>query len=158
MRTLSKKSRIALAGAVVVAVAGGGVAYGYWSTNGTGAGSASSTAGAASLTITQTTAPANLAPGLPAGVLSGTVENTAAHSAYVHHVTVSISSVTQAANATGDCTADDYTLSNTVMDVSTELASNATASFSGATLAFHDKDTDQDGCKGATVNLAYAAS
>ena len=44
------------------------------------------------------------------------------------------------------------------MDVSAELANNATASFSGATLAFHDKSTNQDGCKGAVVSLAYSAS
>lgn len=158
MRKISTKSRVALAGAVVVALAGGGVAYGYWSTNGTADGSATSTAGAASLTITQTAAPKDLAPGVPAGVIAGTVTNNAAHSAYVHQVTVTIRSVTQAENATGTCSAADYTLSKAVMDVKAELAQNATANFSGATLAFNDTASNQDGCKGAVVNLAYVAS
>jgi hypothetical protein len=158
MRTLSKKSRVAIAGSIVVALAGGGVAYGYWSTSGSAAGSATSANGAASLTVQQTAAPTDLAPGLPAGVISGTVRNTASHSAFVHQVTVNISSVTKASGVTGTCTADDYTLANPVMDVSKELAENGVATFTGATLGFHDTDSDQDACKGATVNLAYTAS
>jgi hypothetical protein len=158
MRSLSKKSRVAIAGAVVVAITGGGVAYGYWSTSGSAAGIAGSASGATQLTITQTAAPTDLSPGLAAGVISGTVTNPATHSAYVHQVTVSISGVTQALGATGTCDASDYTLANPIMTVGQELASKAGTSFSGATLAFNDKPTSQDGCKGATVQLAYVAS
>ena len=158
MRKLSKKSRAAIAGAVVVAITGGGVAYGYWSTSGSAAGVAGSASGATQLTITQTAAPTNLSPGLAPGVISGTVQNPAAHSAYVHQVTVSISGVTQAAGATGTCDASDYTLAKPIMPVGAELGTNVSAPFSGATLAFNDKPTNQDGCKGATVQLAYAAS
>ena len=53
MRSLSKKSRAAIAGAVVVAITGGGVAYGYWSTSGSAAGIAGSASGSTQLTITQ---------------------------------------------------------------------------------------------------------
>jgi hypothetical protein len=158
MRKISKKSRIALAGAVVVAVAGGGVAYGYWSTTGTGAASTTTAGGATKVTITQTAAPTDLAPGLPAGNIAGTVHNPANHSMYVHQVSVKISSVSLVDGMTGHCTADDYALSNPVMDVNQDLASGATASFSGAKLAFHDTDSNQDDCKGAVVNLAYDAS
>jgi hypothetical protein len=158
MRTLSKKSRVAIVGAVVVAVAGGGVAYGYWSTSGSAAGTAESSPGGASLTIEQTAAPSDLAPGAPAGVISGTVHNTAAHSAYVHQVSVSITGVTQAPYVTGTCTASDYTLSNPTMTLDKELAADGSAAFSGATLAFNDTDSNQDGCKGATVHLTYTAS
>ena len=158
MRSLSKKSRAAIAGAVVVAFTGGGLAYGYWSTSGNGTGTAASAGGAASLTIQQTAAPTDLAPGMPAGQISGSVRNTAAHSAYVHEVTASISSVAKAVGAVGTCSADDYTLTNSTMSVNAELAANDSATFSGATLAFNDKDSNQDGCKGATVQLAYTAS
>jgi hypothetical protein len=158
MRSLSKKSKAAVAGAIVVAFTGGGLAYGYWSTSGSGAGTATSASGAASLTVQQTAAPTDLAPGMPAGLISGSVRNTAAHSAYVHQVTASISSVTKAVGAVGTCSADDYTLDNSTMNVDAELAANGVVTFSGATLAFHDNDTNQDGCKGATVQLAYTAS
>ena len=157
MRSISKKSRVAIAGAVVVAITGGGVAYGFWSTSGSGAGIAKNASGAASLSIQQTAAPADLAPGMPAGVISGTVHNTAAHSAYVHSITVSVSGVTQATGATGTCDSSDYTLANPIMTVNAELPTDGSATFSGATLAFNDKDSNQDGCKGATVQLAYSA-
>jgi hypothetical protein len=158
MRKISKKSRAAIVGAVVVAVAGGGIAYGYWSTNGSGNGNAATAEGAASLTVQQTAAPSDLAPGTAAGLISGTVHNTATHSVFVHQVSVTISGVTQAANATGTCSVSDYTLANPVMPLNAKLAANDTTTFSGATLAFNDKDINQDGCKGATVQLAYTAS
>jgi hypothetical protein len=159
MRRISKKSRVAIAGAIVVAVAGGGVAYGYWSTNGTGADRATTASGASQVTITQTAAPTDLAPGMPASSIAGTVQNPANHAMYVHRVTVTISSVTLAPNAPGACDAGDYTLSNAVMAVNTDLAGGASADFGGATLGFNDKPTEnQDGCKGAVVHLAYDAS
>lgn len=159
MPTLSKKSRVAIVGSVVVAIAGGGVAYGYWSTSGSGAGIATSADGAAHLVVEQTAAPTDLAPGVPAGVITGTVRNNAAHSAYIHQVNVSISSVTQAAYATGTCDASDYTLADPIMHVNAELAANGVVTFSGATLAFNDDQANnQDGCKGATVHLQYDVS
>jgi hypothetical protein len=64
-----------------------------------------------------------------------------------------------APNAPGACDAGDYTLSNAVMAVNTDLAGGASADFGGATLGFIDKPTEnQDGCKGAVVHLAYDAS
>jgi len=44
------------------------------------------------------------------------------------------------------------------MDVKQDIAAGATVTFSGATIQFNNKASNQDGCKGATVNLAYAAS
>jgi hypothetical protein len=158
MRKISKKSRVAIAGAVVVAIAGGGVAYGFWSTSGSGAGSAASSAGLSSLNIEQTSVVTGLGPGMPAGAIAGTVQNTADHTAYVHDVTVSISGVTPAGKD-GKCSASDYQITNPTMTVGTELAKNASAAFSGATISFvNDPVNNQDGCKGATVQLAYAAS
>ena len=107
------------------------------------------------LVITQTAAPTDLAPGVAAGAISGTVKNNATNNATVHNVTVSISSVT----ASGTCDATDYTLSNPVMAVNQDLTPGQTVNFTGATLAFNNKaDVNQDGCKGATVNLAYASN
>lgn len=160
MRTLTRKQKTLAALATAGIVLGGsGTAYAYWTTTGSGTGTGATTAGESHLTITQTSAPTNLAPGVAAGTISGTVTNDADNNAYVNTVTVSIDSVTKADGVTGGCDATDYTLSNPVMDVKTDLAKDASASFTGATLAFNDEaDTNQDGCKGATVNLAYSSN
>jgi hypothetical protein len=44
------------------------------------------------------------------------------------------------------------------MAIGKDVAAGASTSFSGATIQFNNKASNQDGCKGATVNLAYAAS
>ena len=159
MSKLNKKLAIAAAAVAVVAI-GGGTAYAYWSTTGSGSGTASTSAGASNLTITQTAAPTNLAPGVAAGAITGTVTNNATNSAYVNSVTVSIAGVT-GPNITlsTPCDASDYTLANPTMSVATDLATGASANFSGASLAFNDKTTsNQDGCKSATVNLSYSSN
>ena len=155
MRKLSKKAKAAIVGTTIVAVAGGGVAYAYWTTTGSGTGSAATSDGASNLSIVQTSTISGLAPGVAAQTISGTVTNGATNNAYVDTVTVSIASVTGGA---GSCDASDYTLLNPVMDVQSDLAPGASANFTGATLAFNNKATNQDGCKGATVNLAYASN
>lgn len=149
------RKKLAVGAAVAVVAIGGGTAYAYWSTSGSGTGSASTSAGAADLTVAQTSTITNLAPGVAAQGISGTVTNNAANSAYVTKVVASIASVTGGA---GTCDASDYTLANPQMNIGSDVPSHGTVSFSGATLAFNNKATNQDGCKGATVNLAYAAS
>ena len=148
----------AVVGGTAAAVLVGGVAFAYWSTSGSGTGSAGTSAGAASLVITDTTAPTNLYPGGAPMPISGTVQNTADNSAYVTQVVVSIASVTQAEDAIGSCDSSDYVLADTTMAVNQDLASGDSSDFSGATIQFVNKETNQDGCKGATVNLANAAS
>jgi len=153
MRKLNKKIAAIAAGAIVVSTGGG--AYAYWSTSGSGAGSASTSAGAASLVLVQTSTISNMYPGDVAQTISGTVTNTAANSAYVVSVTASIASVTPV--VAGTCDASDYTLASPVMTVGRDVAASTAVIFTGATLKFNNKATNQDGCKGATVNLAYAA-
>ena len=158
MRKIITKTKAVVAGSVVLLAVGGGIAYAYWSTTGTGSGSASTSAGASNLSVTQGSAPANLSPGVAAGTISGTVKNNAANNAFVHTVTVSIASVATAPGAVGTCDASDYTLSGATMTVDQDLAPGASTGFTGATLGFNNKATNQDGCKGATVNLAYVSN
>jgi hypothetical protein len=155
MRKLSKKAKFAVAGVTIAAVVGGGTAYAFWSTTGSGTGSAATSTGASNLTVTQTSVISGLAPGVAAQTISGTVTNNATNNAYVNTVTASIASVTGGA---GSCDASDYTLANPVMTVASDLAPGGSTGFTGATLAFNNKATNQDGCKGATVNLAYATN
>lgn len=159
MRKLSKKQKIAAAGtAAVVAVAGGGIAYAYWSTSGSGTGSAATSAGASNLAIAQTSTLSSMYPGDTPQTISGTVTNNASQSAYVAQVVVSIASVTKGGSPVVGCDATDYALTNPTMNVAKDIAGGSSTTFSGATIQFNDKTSNQDACKGATVNLAYAAS
>ena len=154
-----KKKTVALIGAGVLVAGTAGGAYAYWSTTGSGTGSATTSTGASNLTVVQTSTISNMFPGDAAQAISGTVTNNAENSAYVNTVTVSIASVDKASDApAGDCDTSDYTLASPVMTVAEDLAAGATQSFSGATIQFNNKATNQDGCKGATVNLAYASN
>ncbi|HWD82463.1 MAG TPA: hypothetical protein VG497_26370 [Kribbella sp.] len=151
---MHRKKKIIIAAAATLVI-GAGSAFAYWSTTGTGNGSGATSAGASDLTITQTSTIANMFPGDSPQTIGGTVKNNATNSAYVNDVTVSIASVT----ATGTCSASDYTLTTPVMHIGQELAAGATVSFSGAKIQFNNKtDANQDGCKGATVNLSYASN
>jgi hypothetical protein len=79
---------------------------------------------------------------------------------FVTSVTASIASVSKAQSApAGTCDASDFTLANTTMAVNSEIPTgNGVGSFTGATIQFNNKATNQDACKGATVNLAYSIS
>ncbi|MCU1690729.1 MAG: hypothetical protein JWN20_2657 [Jatrophihabitantaceae bacterium] len=151
---VNRKIAAGVAAGLMVA-AGAGTAFAYWTTSGSGTGSATTSVGAASLVVAQTSTISNMYPGDSAQTISGTVKNTAVNSAYVTQVVVSIASVT---GGLGACDATDYTLASPTMLIGTDVASGVTVNFAGATLKFNNKATNQDGCKGATVNLAYAAS
>jgi hypothetical protein len=150
----SKKVGAAVAAGALV-IAGAGMAFAYWSTSGTGTGSATTSAGASNLVIAQTSVISNMYPGDTAQTISGTVTNNAANSAYVATVTASIASVTGGAGA---CDATDYTLADPAMTVNQDVAAGAAVAFTGASIKFFNKATNQDGCKGATVHLAYASN
>jgi hypothetical protein len=148
---------VALTGALVLA---GGAAFAYWTQGGTGTGSAS-TGTTTAVTVKQTGgAISGLAPGVAAQTLSGNFDNPNGGPVYVATVTASISSVVKASGAAaGTCDSTDYTLTGAAMTVGAQVpAGNAQGSWTGATLAFNNKATNQDACKGATVNLAYTAS
>jgi hypothetical protein len=146
----------ALAGGLVLV---GGVAFAYWTQGGAGTGTAA-TGSTDDITVQQTSVITNLAPGLPAQTLSGNFDNPNDGPVYVTSVTATIDSVTKAVGApAGACTADDYTLSGATMAVGAQVPSGtAKGSWSGASLAFNNTGDNQDGCKGATVHLAYTAS
>jgi hypothetical protein len=158
IRSKSTKQRALVILTVVGAVAIAAVAYGFWTTSGDGDGTASagSTEG---ITVNQTSLLDAMYPGDSPQPLSGDFTNTNDSSVYVGTVTASIDSVDKATDApAGTCDATDFTLSDEVMTVNAPVTSDEhTGSWSGATIQFNDKeDTNQDACKGATVNLHYA--
>ena len=153
-------------GLKVAAIAGGlvlvgGVAFAYWTQGGTGTGEAS-TGHTAAITVYQDSDVEGLAPGLDPQDLSGHFSNPNSGPVYVANLKVTISSI----DSDGPCDPTDYVLSNgtntgTSVDlpIGHEVPAGTGGTWSGVTIAFNNKPTtNQDGCKDATVNLAYVAS
>jgi hypothetical protein len=150
------RKKMVAAGIVVVALAGSMVAYAYWTAGGSGTGSATTGTNSA-ITAVQTSVVTAMAPGDTAQTLSGTFNDPNTGPVYVATITASIASVVKDSNApSGSCDASDYTLANATMTINAEVLANDTSTWTGATIKFNDKPTtNQDGCKNATVNLAY---
>jgi hypothetical protein len=152
---MSKKRTKVVAIAVACTVLGGGAAFAYWTAGGSGTGSASTSAGVSALTAVQTSVVSNLQPGGAPQTLSGTFLNPNDAPVFVTSVTASISSVTPATGLT--CAASNYLIANGTMLVGAEALADDTSTWGGATIAFVNNPlVNQDGCKGAVVNLAYA--
>jgi hypothetical protein len=159
--TMKKNKRRAtkvVALAAVIVLAGGAAAFAWWTAGGSGTGSAT-TGAASAVTVVQTSAVTGLAPGVSAQTLSGTFNNPNSGPVYVGTVTVSIASVTKAVGApAGTCDNTDYTLSSNPLAYDAEVLANDTSAWTGPAIAFNNKASNQDACKGATVNLAYSVS
>ncbi len=159
MRKPSNRVTATLA-AVLILVAGAGVAFAYWTAGGSGTGSATTATGS-DITANQTSVVAGLAPGGAAQDISGDFTNNTGAAVHVNTVTVSIGTVTKATDApAGGCTAADCTLANGVSTVDADVPTGTGGSWGTTdtpTIAFNnDPATNQDGCKGATVALAFA--
>ena len=155
MRKLSKSTKIiATVAAAAAVIAGSGAAYAYWTTTGTGSGTVSTAASALPVTVVQTSTINTLAPGVAAQTLSGNFNNTTPGPLYVTTVTAAITAVS------GTCIGSDFTLSNAAMAYGHEVpvGTGVGTTWTGATIAFNDKVTNQDMCKGATVTIGYTAS
>lgn len=156
VRSLSRRRSVLAGLALAVALAGAAIAY--WTAGGSGTGTA--TAGTTTaLTANQTATLTAMYPGDSPQTLSGDFDNPNSGPVYVGTVTASIASVTKAGGApAGTCDATDFTLASATMTVNAQVpAGSAKGSWSGATIQFNNKGgANQDACKGATVNLAYA--
>jgi len=155
MPRLNKKAVVL--GAILFVIIGAGAAYAYWTTGGTGTGTAT-TATTTDITAVQTSTVTNMQPGDSAQTLSGNFDNGNSGPVYVATVTAAIAGVVDGnGDPVAGCDATDYTLANAVMTVGAEVpAGTGKGSWSGATIKFNDKAaTNQDACKGATVNLTY---
>jgi hypothetical protein len=156
--TKDKKKKAAIVAAALMLITGGG-AFAYWTTTGTGTGTAT-TGSTVDITVMQTSTVSAMGPGDAAQTLSGNFDNPNPGPVYVSTVTASISSVDKAVGApAGTCDASDYTLASAVMTVNAQVpAGTAQGAWTGATIQFNNTAANQDGCKLATVNLAYTIS
>jgi hypothetical protein len=157
MMNLKKRTTV-IAAAMVVVLFSAVAAYAYWSTSGTGTGTAA-TGTSSAVNAVQTSVIADMGPGTAAQTLSGTLLNTDTQPLYVASVTASITNVTKADGApAGICDSTDYTLANATMNVGTEAVVADTTPWTGATLMFNNKGTNQDACKLATVTIGYVVA
>jgi hypothetical protein len=155
MLQFAKRRGLVLAG-VVLTLAVAGIAFAFWTGGGSGTGSGAAANGVNDLTAKQTTVLDAMYPGDNAQTISGKIDNPNDGPVYVSTVTVDIASVTAGGAPAVGCDKTDFTLANTTMNVNAQVASGTNVgSFSGATIKFNNKATNQDACKGVTVNLAY---
>ncbi len=154
---ITRRKKLFIAGITAAGLMGGS-ALAYWTTTGSGTGSASVGTSTA-VTVTQLGSITALTPGSGAQPVDFKITNPATTNQTIASVVVSIASVT-GPNITGPkpCSAADFTLvqpSTTYGDLTPGLHNYQP---SGASLALDNTLSNQDGCKGATVNLAFAAS
>jgi hypothetical protein len=154
----TKRRTVGLGAVLVLALAG--AAFAYWTAGGSGSGSATAAGAQTPLIANQTTVLTAMYPGDSAQTISGNFDNPNSGPIQVATVTASIASVTKAVGApAGTCDDTDFTLATATLSVGAEVAAGlAKGSFTGATIKFNNKASNQDACKGATVNLAYAIS
>lgn len=155
------KLKFVTAGLVALALVGaGGAAYAFWSGAGLGTGTAAVDPGTTtSVVVDQTSVLAPMAPGVAAQALSGHFTNnvTGATPVQVTSVTASVASVSKGGTVLTTCTASDFTITNAVMPVNLLIpVGDPEGAWSGATIAFNSTSANQDGCKGATVNIGYS--
>ena len=95
-------------------------------------------------------------PGGPGQAITGKFNNTNSGPTYVASVTVAIASITKAGAAVTGCDASDYLITSPTMTVNADVpAGSNVGAFTGATVKMVNDNTNQDACKGATVNLSY---
>lgn len=137
-----------------------GTAYAYWTNSGSGSGSAG-TGTNASVAVKQTSTVAGLYPGGPAQPLSGNFDNSNAGSVFVTSVNAAIGIVT-GPNITGGtpCDASDYALSGFPIAIGRSIpAGTGVDSWAGGSVQMVNKPAaNQDGCKSATVAIAYTSN
>lgn len=156
LKFTKRRAMVVLGVIAVFAVAGAAIAY--WTAGGTGTANGQAATGVSDLAANLTTPLSDMYPGDSPQSLAGTIDNPNSASVYVTSVTASITNVTPA--GAGPCTSGDFTLANPTMNVGRQVASGTAAdSFSGATIQFNDKPaTNQNGCKGAAVEITYSIS
>lgn len=151
-----KRALTAIVALVVLSVAGG--AFAYFTTSGEGKGSAA-VGTSSEVSITQLGSVTNLQPGGEPQAVDFAITNPLETKQYISNVVVSIGTINAPA-ATGGltCTESDFTL--TQPNAINQDLSHGETKFqpSGATIAMIDSTSNQDGCKGATVNLVFKAS
>jgi hypothetical protein len=155
-KVAGRKKRI-IGTTVALLAIGGGAAFAYWSATGTH--DTTTAAGTATnFTITSTIAGSPLSPGGPVKTATFTVTNPGSGVQKLSNVAVTVAGIDGAAwTAVSGCSAADFAVGTPSFTV-TEIPANGTVTGT-VTLQMIDRPgVSQDGCKGASVPLHFAAS
>ncbi len=160
MAKFTKKKKIVIIAAALTL--SGTAAFAYWTSSGTGTGTAA-TGTSAAVNAVQTSVVTDMGPGTAAQTLSGTFTNTDTQPLYVTSLAVSIASVESAPGVPAvGCEADDYVITGSPLSIGYQALVNDTTTWGTGNevqIAFvNEAAENQDGCKNATVNLAYVVS
>jgi hypothetical protein len=159
----SKKSIVALLVALTVVAVSAVGAYAYWTKGGTGTGTAT-VGNVVNVTVNQAAlAPGSLYPGGPPVALHGDFSNPNASDVQVGQIQASITSVTPSGlippqQTPNPCTAADFVIGGSANGPFTAPGNTEGGSWSGLTLQMVNSSSNQNACKGATVNIAYGAN
>ncbi|MEW1918559.1 hypothetical protein [Pseudarthrobacter oxydans] len=155
-KVAGRKKRIIGTTVALVAI-GGGAAFAYWTAAGTG--SATTKADTSkNFTITSKITGEPLSPGGPIQTVEYTVTNPGTGVQKLSNVVVTIANDNNSAwTPTSGCSAADFQIvSPTFTPV--EIAPNGGTTTGTVTLQMINRDTNQDGCKNASVPLYFSAS
>jgi hypothetical protein len=147
-----KTRTIAVLIAIGIAVIGGGVAFAYFSSTGAGSGTATAGSAAVPIVVKQTSSVAGLAPGVAPIALSGNFDNGNTGPVYVASVTASVTGSDKT-----NCDATNFVITGTSTPRVEVPVGTAVGSWTGLSIAFVNKTTNQDACKGAVAAIAYVA-
>jgi len=163
----NRKRFTLIASTMAAVLVGGGVAVAYWTTTGNGTGTGAVGAGTTQVTVAQDSAVSGLVPGGPAKPLDFTVSNPTSGPLQISDVAVSVA----VTSSPGTCSAADFSItqpSKPSLGTPLQVAGGGSLSFTsagsgatggtGAAIAMVNSSSNQDGCKGATLDLTYAVS
>jgi hypothetical protein len=156
-KVTGRKKRIIITTAAMLAV-GGGAAFAYWTATGIGNTTASSETTSSNFTITSTVTGGALSPGGPTQTFTFVVTNPGTGVQKLSAVAATVATTTGAAWTTvPGCSAADFTVGDPAFTAG-EIAPNGTVTGTVTLQMKNLTGVDQNGCKGATVPLHFAAS
>jgi hypothetical protein len=151
MPRLTKKKYGVIAGITALLLVVGGIAYAYWTSAGTGTGTATTGTDGGWTVVVDSVDNEDLSPNGPTQTIDFHATNAGTG---VQSVTGAVASVTGTSN--GGCTATDFEITNTTVTTgSVNPGDTVDGSFD---LQMVDTGSNQDACKGVTVNLKVDVS
>jgi hypothetical protein len=166
-----KNRTVALIAGIGVAVLGGGIAFAYFT--GVGSGSGTATVGSNNpIVVNQTSAVTAMGPGIAPQALSGNFTNSNGGPVFIGSVSAVVTGVPAGTPSPGPlaCTATDFVITGGAGGVAPFNNAYTTPinrqvpvgtgvdTWSGLTLAFVNKATNQDACKNASITITYTAN
>jgi hypothetical protein len=153
MKRMTRKGVVITGAVTALAVVGAGAAFAYWTSSGTSTGEAAAGT-TASVTIAQDVTPpiTGLYPGGPAQDVAIDITNPNDAAVTLANLTTTVTGTSNAG-----CTAADFQVTDAW--TTTAIAGGATVNYPAvATIAMLNTGSDQDACKGVTIDLAFSAS